>query len=306
MMVGDPNRPPFGKLVKRPIPQWKNHGLQDYVKVETVDDTLYCKLPYNAQITPWLEVVSATGGDTIRIKRTTTIPATAVPPSVRSEYITRPGDQQYESLGWMSGHIVKYAIPKGVEVKAVKFRETGYDTEFAGTFACDDPFMNELWKRAARTLYVNMRDNYFDCPERERAQWWGDAVNELGQAFLRLRSPGPETGAQSHLRTDELAARRRRHLLAGSGGQLDTRTPAANARLGRLVRILYPILLQRGTAASSHRSTTGCTVTCTMCGNSTQTVSSLPVAATGTGPTGGSQPGFRGPDQLLVLPRTKS
>ena len=28
-----------------------------------------------------------------------------------------------------------------------------------------------------------MRDNYFDCPERERAQWWGDAVNELGQAF---------------------------------------------------------------------------------------------------------------------------
>ncbi|MFQ8805725.1 MAG: hypothetical protein ACLR8Y_12310 [Alistipes indistinctus] len=28
MMVGDPNRPPFGKLVKRPIPQWKNHGLQ--------------------------------------------------------------------------------------------------------------------------------------------------------------------------------------------------------------------------------------------------------------------------------------
>ncbi|MFQ8805724.1 MAG: hypothetical protein ACLR8Y_12305 [Alistipes indistinctus] len=60
-------------------------------------------------------------------------------PSVRSEYITRPGDQQYESLGWMSGHIVKYAIPKGVEVKAVKFRETGYDTEFAGTFAWRRP-----------------------------------------------------------------------------------------------------------------------------------------------------------------------
>ncbi len=183
MMVGDPNRPPFGKLVKRPIPQWKNHGLQDYVKVETVGDTLYCKLPYNAQITPWLEVVSATGGDTIRIQTDNYYTGNGSAPSVRSEYITRPGNQQYESLGWMSGHIVKYAIPQGVEVKAVKFRETGYDTEFAGTFACDDPFMNELWKRAARTLYVNMRDNYFDCPERERAQWWGDAVNELGQAF---------------------------------------------------------------------------------------------------------------------------
>ena len=22
-----------------------------------------------------------------------------------------------------------------------------------------------------------------DCPDRERAQWWGDAVNEIGEAF---------------------------------------------------------------------------------------------------------------------------
>ena len=37
-----------------------------------------------------------------------------------------------------------------------------------------------------RTLYVTMRDNYFDCPDRERAQWWGDAVNELGEACYAL------------------------------------------------------------------------------------------------------------------------
>lgn len=52
-----------------------------------------------------------------------------------------------------------------------------------GSFACDDDFYNELWKRSARTLYITMRDNYMDCPDRERAQWWGDEVNELGEAF---------------------------------------------------------------------------------------------------------------------------
>ena len=32
-----------------------------------------------------------------------------------------------------------------------------------GSFACDDDFYNELWKRSARTLYITMRDNYMDC-----------------------------------------------------------------------------------------------------------------------------------------------
>ncbi len=31
-----------------------------------------------------------------------------------------------------------------------------------------------------------MRDTFYDCPDRERAQWWGDAVNEMGEAFYAL------------------------------------------------------------------------------------------------------------------------
>jgi hypothetical protein len=31
-----------------------------------------------------------------------------------------------------------------------------------------------------------MRDTYMDCPDRERAQWWGDLVNESGEAFYAL------------------------------------------------------------------------------------------------------------------------
>ncbi len=178
MKVGDPGQPPFGPLVKRPIPMWKDSGLKEYVSVERVGDTLLCQLPYNAQVTPWFKVRSERGGETIEM-HTDSYRSGLDIYSVRAEYITRPGEQSYESLGWMSGHVMRYAIPAGVEVLEVKYRETGYATEFAGGFSSSDPFMNELWKRAARTLYINMRDNYFDCPERERAQWWGDAVIEL-------------------------------------------------------------------------------------------------------------------------------
>jgi len=34
-----------------------------------------------------------------------------------------------------------------------------------------------------------MRDNYMDCPDRERAQWWGDAVNEIGESFYVFDQP---------------------------------------------------------------------------------------------------------------------
>ena len=134
-------------------------------------------------MTPYIEL-EAPAGDTIRIQ--TDNYRGGSENNVRAEYITREGLQAYENPGWMNGHYVWYILPDGVEVKKVAFRETGYDTEFAGSFACDDPFLNELWKKAARTLYITMRDTYFDCPDRERAQWWGDAVNELGEAFYAL------------------------------------------------------------------------------------------------------------------------
>lgn len=74
-------------------------------------------------------------------------------------------------------------LPKHVALTRVAYRETGYDTEPQGSFRCDDDFYNRFWQKALRTLYVNMRDNYFDCPDRERAQWWGDVVVLMGESF---------------------------------------------------------------------------------------------------------------------------
>lgn len=182
VIVGEP---PFGKLVRRPIPMWKCGGLRDYPEVRRSGDTLVCSLPYNAQITPYLKV-KAPSGRTIRMQTDHYKVALAKTQCLWAEYITRDGVQEYESLGWLNGDKMMYIVPSDVEVIDVKYRETGYDTEITGTFECDDPFLNEYWRKAVRTLYVCMRDTYMDCPDRERAQWWGDEVNELGMAFYSL------------------------------------------------------------------------------------------------------------------------
>lgn len=182
-VIADAGNEPFGDLVPRPIPMWKDYGRKPYTATRTVGDTIRCRLPYNAQVTPYLKV-NAPEGKTIHILTDNYNGGSAY--NVRAEYITRAGVQEYENPGWMNGHEVLYVVPEGVEVLELQFRETGYDTEFTGSFECDDPFLNELWKRSARTLYITMRDTYMDCPDRERAQWWGDAVNELGETFYAL------------------------------------------------------------------------------------------------------------------------
>ena len=179
---------PWNKLVERPIPLWKDFGLKQYSNADTMpkvsDGTVIkMKLPYNAQITPYLKI-DAPAGKVIDIRMDNYQGGKAI--NVRGEYVTREGIQEYENLGWMNGNEVHYSIPKGVTILDLKYRETGYDTEFTGTFECDDQLLNRYRQKALRTLYITMRDTYFDCPDRERAQWWGDMVNELGEAFYAL------------------------------------------------------------------------------------------------------------------------
>jgi hypothetical protein len=169
---------PWGRLIERPIPQWKDYGLKDYTSVRQDGGVVIAQLPYNAQVTPWMEIEAPAG---LEIDIRTDNFKGGSEPNVHAKYITRNGVQQFECLGWMNGHEVHYRLPAGAKVRSLKYRETGFDTDFTGSFRCDDPALNTLWTKAARTLYVTMRDTYMDCPDRERAQWWGDVVNELGE-----------------------------------------------------------------------------------------------------------------------------
>ena len=187
-VVGKEGDAPWNKLHHRVIPLWKDFGLKDYVS-QTVhsgmtNDTLICQLPYNAQVMPYMELEAEKSHSAITILTSHYQGGSAY--NVRAEYLTKKGKQSYENKGWMNGEQVYYIYPKGVNLTKVQFRETGYNTEFEGYFRCNDSFLNKMWEKSQRTLYVTMRDTYMDCPDRERAQWWGDEVNESGEAFYAL------------------------------------------------------------------------------------------------------------------------
>ena len=178
---GPPPTPPWNRLWERSIPQWKDFGLKDYTNAGGLPANgggppIVAKLPYNAQITPWLKVVAPAG---LAIRIGTDNAAN----EILAEYITREGGQEFETPAWMSGHAVVYQVPAGVRILGLKYRESGFDTELRGRFVSNDDFLNRLWSKCERTLYINMRDTFFDCPDRERAQWWGDIVIQLGQVF---------------------------------------------------------------------------------------------------------------------------
>ena len=181
----------YGKLYPRGIPFLKDFGLKDYENSKDYENYEVTKLsgekitvdiPYNAQITPYLKII-APEGKKIRITTENTLIG-----AVSTTYVTKEGEQEFESLGWFNGEHITYDIPKGVTVVSLKYRETGYDSSFCGDFKCDDEFMNSLWQKSLRTLYVTMRDNFMDCPDRERAQWWGDVTSEMIMTMYSMDS----------------------------------------------------------------------------------------------------------------------
>lgn len=137
----------------------------------------------NIQGTPYLKV-RAQEGKTIDIWTDAWYDVNGC--SVRHAYVTKEGEQEWEALGWINGYDVYFDVPESVEVLELGFRPSTYNTTEAGSFACDDEEMNILYRKAYDTLLVTMRDNYMDCPNRERAQWWGDAVNEMQMAFYAM------------------------------------------------------------------------------------------------------------------------
>lgn len=190
--AGQPPVSPWYNLVARPIPQWQDSDLVEYdsIVTETLkfgDQEIRAKLPYNMQFYPYLQV-KAEAGLTIAIR--TDAYQNGGANSVRAEYITRAGEQEFESPGWMNGEQVVYSLPEGVELISVKYRQTGYAASQTGSFIGDDIFFNDLYKKSYTSLTVNMRDTFSDSPNRERAQWWGDEMIELQEAGYALDPDG--------------------------------------------------------------------------------------------------------------------
>jgi len=164
----------------------RDYGLRDYIRVSKdlphkEDRTwrLICEMPYNCQFQPWIQA-DGFAGQTISFNSTNPLVLYLTPTEACA---TETGERTYEAKRWISGEGAIYTIPAGMTVKAVKYRETGYDTDFTGSFTCNDEDYNILWRKGARTVYLCMRDHFYDCPDRERVGFWGDGMPELNQCF---------------------------------------------------------------------------------------------------------------------------
>lgn len=102
----------------------------------------------------------------------------------RIEYTCRPGKNNFKSLMYLYGEEVRLSFPETVRPESLSCVESGYDTQLAGRFETDDPVFNRLIEKSVRTLYVCMRNNFMDCPDRERGQWIGDVSVQAPQVFF--------------------------------------------------------------------------------------------------------------------------
>ncbi|MFM9908881.1 MAG: hypothetical protein ACKVOW_06020, partial [Chitinophagaceae bacterium] len=167
-------------------PHTKDYGLKRYVYLskdlphtENKPWKLVCQMPYNCQFQPWIELETVEG----KIISLNSSNPLVLYLTKTETVVTKKGKQSFEAKNWISGEGAVYTIPAGVKVNAVKYRQSGFNTTFAGSFECNDNDYNILWKKGQRTAYLCMRDWFFDCPDRERVGFWGDGTPELNQCF---------------------------------------------------------------------------------------------------------------------------
>ena len=178
---------PWGEMIARDIPQFKYSELLEYQNSEKYnnfevkeDMLIELDLPHNIQFTPYFKI-DAPKDLTIQIALDEDYSEQGK--EQRTTYVTKEGEQEFESLEWINGEKVYYHIPAGVKIIKLAYRETGYDSIKHGSFNSNENFYTVLWDMAYKTLYVNMRDTYMDCPDRERALWWGDNSVAMQQAM---------------------------------------------------------------------------------------------------------------------------
>ena len=115
------------------------------------------------------------------------IPRAKVHPSTLygGRLILRAGRNELEiTLPWGFRYVVLWIHGEGggLSVK-LSNRRTWYPLDVHGTFSASDPALVRIWEMCVRTQRCCTVDSYIDCPWRENAQWWGDALVQSQNTF---------------------------------------------------------------------------------------------------------------------------
>lgn len=186
-LIAKPGNLPFGDLYQSIIPliafdDVTMLSLGEYKTTFTKDTTIVLDLPENMQYSAYFELDAPAGKkityypDTFQIGNTTSY-------TFKDTYVTKEGEQSYESYPWRSGSQLILEVESGVTLKGVGYRRSYYNQERVGSFTSSDEDLNLLWEKCANTVDICMRDTYMDCPDRERGPYMGDATNEMDIAY---------------------------------------------------------------------------------------------------------------------------
>lgn len=94
-------------------------------------------------------------------------------------YRTRAGRQRFRSFAW-SGfrylHLVVRGGMDGVQIRFVACRQRTIPLPPAISYTAPNTTLQQIYDLCRRTLEVGVQEHLIDCPTREQAQYWGDAL----------------------------------------------------------------------------------------------------------------------------------
>ena len=188
-IVSEPIGSLFGTPVPRPIPLFA-FGKNVSAEFKKNGNQYTVKLPYAMQFSPYMKIHGHKGAVIdIRSDRYYVNGGPGDDKFYRGhryEYVCKDGLQSYSGYNYLFGEKIIFTVPDGQEVISLGYRESGYDCDIKYIPRTNDAILNKLLKKCARTLKVCMRENFMDCPDRERGQWIGDVSVQSAQVFICL------------------------------------------------------------------------------------------------------------------------
>ena len=96
-----------------------------------------------------------------------------------TKYIARGSEDRfsvYDALGFRYADLLVHGCSGPVSLLGFAVQEDLYPWTAGASFACSDEGLNRIFKAGVRTVALNSRDAFTDCPTREQQAWVGDSV----------------------------------------------------------------------------------------------------------------------------------
>jgi alpha-L-rhamnosidase len=96
-----------------------------------------------------------------------------------NRYIARGKNDRFklfDALGFRYANILAHGTVGSVTLLSFAVQEDVYQWQPGATFRCSDEDLNKIFQAGIRTVQLNSRDSFTDCPTREQQAWVGDSV----------------------------------------------------------------------------------------------------------------------------------